>query len=273
MNQSFETFASLFVTDNCQSLLTVPDGSSTYDLPTVPVSPPEDPKTALQTYTNDAFSSDLKVIELINARVEKGPDGTQRLHLIFAGDLSTEIKDWQPPAEYVWTPLETLNNQELLAPLKSKLAIQTKNNRVVPETSNHQLIELARIAATQSVKLPSNQPRDARTLIGAAVLTINGQTHTGSIIETRDKIQTVHAEQLAISKAVAHNHEPIKKLAVYSSDGGIWPCGACLQFLYEFSEDGDPRILVKSDSEPAKTRSLSDLYSHPWPPDLHPRES
>lgn len=270
MPQPFDTVVSLFTTDQDRSLLTTLGDSCAHTLPTATADCPGEARPALEAYIDEELGDDIVVAKLLNADVKRKKDGTRRLSLIFAGDVSTDIGEWNPPNGYEWRPFETLENQWLLKLIKSVFPRQEDYGQVSRKTIDQQLINLAKIAANNSVKLPSDRPRDKRTLIGASVMTTDKYTSTGSIIETRDKIQTVHAEQLAISKAVAKGHAPIEALAIYSSDGNTWPCGACLQFLYEFSADGNPRVIIKSESEPMKIRHLSELYSHPWPPDLHP---
>jgi cytidine deaminase len=71
--------------------------------------------------------------------------------------------------------------------------------------------------------------------VGAALETADGTVLTGCNIENANYSNSVHAEELAISRAVAAGHRSFERIAV-SSDrrDGVTPCGMCRQSLSEF---------------------------------------
>lgn len=85
--------------------------------------------------------------------------------------------------------------------------------------------------------------------VGAALETADGTVFTGSNIENANYSNSVHAEELAISKAVESGHGSFERIAV-SSDrrDGVTPCGMCRQSLSEFCE-ADLRIICDEGDE------------------------
>jgi len=79
--------------------------------------------------------------------------------------------------------------------------------------------------------------------VGAALETVDGSIVTGCNVENANYSNSVHAEELAISKAIADGHRSFERIAV-SSDrrDGVTPCGMCRQSLSEFCEP-DLRII------------------------------
>ncbi len=72
--------------------------------------------------------------------------------------------------------------------------------------------------------------------VGAALLTANGQIYPGANIENVSYGLTVCAERNAVFKAVYEGEREFSAIAVCSSGSGyVYPCGACLQVLAEFS--------------------------------------
>lgn len=71
--------------------------------------------------------------------------------------------------------------------------------------------------------------------VGAAIETADETVFTGCNIENANYSNSVHAEELAISSAVAAGHRSFQRIAV-SSDrrDGVTPCGMCRQTLSEF---------------------------------------
>lgn len=103
--------------------------------------------------------------------------------------------------------------------------------------------------------------------IGTAVRTDSGEVYTGSIIETRDRHQSIHSERLAVFKAVSEGADHITDVAVYVNKPTPRICGSCLHVIYEFSGGCDPAILTKSSLGEIKEQALSDLYPEPWLPE------
>jgi cytidine deaminase len=94
--------------------------------------------------------------------------------------------------------------------------------------------------------------------VGAALETAEGAIFSGSNVENANYSNSVHAEELAISIAVAEGHRSFERIAVSSSPrDGVTPCGACRQSLSEFCDD-DLRIVCEGEDAPA-TYTLGEL--------------
>ncbi|MFQ3319599.1 MAG: cytidine deaminase [Natronomonas sp.] len=87
--------------------------------------------------------------------------------------------------------------------------------------------------------------------VGAALETNDGTVFTGCNVENANFSNSIHAEELALSKAVEAGHRSFERIAV-SSDrrDGVTPCGMCRQSLAEFCDD-DLRIICEGDGEPS----------------------
>lgn len=94
--------------------------------------------------------------------------------------------------------------------------------------------------------------------VGAAVLTADDTVFTGCNIENANYSNSIHAEELALSKAVEAGQRRFDSLAV-SSDrrNDVTPCGMCRQSLSEFC-DSDFRIICEGNQGPI-VYSLGDL--------------
>src|SRR5437763_1672398 len=79
---------------------------------------------------------------------------------------------------------------------------------------------------------------DSKFAVGAAVQRKSGAVVTGSNIENISDGLTICAERIAISSAVAAGQREFVAIAVVAdTTEPIMPCGACRQFLAEFSPD------------------------------------
>jgi cytidine deaminase len=86
--------------------------------------------------------------------------------------------------------------------------------------------------------------------VGAAIETEDGAVYTGCNIENANYSNSVHAEGLALSKAIEAGHRSFTRIAVSSDKrDGITPCGMCRQSLREFCED-DLRIICENEADP-----------------------
>lgn len=82
--------------------------------------------------------------------------------------------------------------------------------------------------------------------VSSAVLGINNKIYTGANIECSSFSLTLCSERVSAAKAISNGVKKFKAIAIYTDkDEFVYPCGACRQFLAEFSEDMDI-ILVKS---------------------------
>jgi len=82
--------------------------------------------------------------------------------------------------------------------------------------------------------------------VGAAVLAEDNQTYPGCNIQTSISGLGVCAERCAIDHAVLHGNKKIKAIAVVVDEKDAEkprPCGACLQYILEFSE-GNVKIIT-----------------------------
>lgn len=93
-----------------------------------------------------------------------------------------------------------------------------------------ELIDIAKLARSRAYARYSNY------LVGAAILGDNGTIYSGCNVENISFGHTICAERVAASKMVSEGCQKIQSVAVVTEDGGT-PCGACLQFLMEFSND------------------------------------
>ncbi|PSQ16213.1 cytidine deaminase [Halobacteriales archaeon QS_8_69_73] len=114
------------------------------------------------------------------------------------------------------------------------------------------LLERARAAVGRSYA-PYSEYR-----VGAALETADGTVYTGCNIENANYSNSVHAEELALSTAVADGHRSFRRVAVSSADrDGVTPCGMCRQSLSEFCE-ADLRVICEGADGPT-TYTLGEL--------------
>lgn len=74
--------------------------------------------------------------------------------------------------------------------------------------------------------------------VGAALLTSDGTTFTGSNVEWVTFSNTIHAEMAAVSAAARERYrgpDALEAIAVVTRDPLSWPCGNCRQCLAEFA--------------------------------------
>jgi cytidine deaminase len=101
------------------------------------------------------------------------------------------------------------------------------------ERDRDELIQAAFDAQKQAYAPYSNFP------VGAAIRTANGKIYKGCNVEIASFGLTNCAERVAAGAAVAAGDREFTAIAVVSRSG-VSPCGACRQFLAEFS----PKMLV-----------------------------
>jgi len=78
----------------------------------------------------------------------------------------------------------------------------------------------------------------SRFQVGAALECDDGTIFTGCNVENAAFGSTICAERTACVKAISEGHKSFKRIAIYA-DSQNWatPCGACRQFLAEFSPE------------------------------------
>jgi len=117
---------------------------------------------------------------------------------------------------------------------------------------DRELLEIAREAVERSYAPYSEY------YVGAALKTDDGSVYTGCNIENANYSNSVHAEELALSKAVEDGHREFEAVAV-SSDrrDGVTPCGMCRQSLSEFCA-ADFRVVCEGE-DGTTTYTLGEL--------------
>ena len=97
--------------------------------------------------------------------------------------------------------------------------------------------------------------------VGAALLGHNQHIYTGCNVENAAYGSTICAERTALTKAISEGCHSFSHLLIISqSTSFIYPCGACLQMLAEFSND---LIIICMNAQlEAKEVSISDLLPY-----------
>ena len=98
--------------------------------------------------------------------------------------------------------------------------------------TDRELVSLAKKASMNAYVPYSRFP------VGAALECTDGEVFTGCNVENAALGSTICAERTACCKAVSEGHRSFKRLAIYA-DSENWPtpCGACRQFLAEFTPE------------------------------------
>ncbi len=101
----------------------------------------------------------------------------------------------------------------------------------------------------------------SRFQVGAALECDDGTVFTGCNIENASFGCTICAERTACVKAVSEGKRSFKRIAIFA-DSENWPtpCGACRQFLSEFSPDIE--ILCSKADGRYVSYKLSQLLPH-----------
>ncbi len=91
------------------------------------------------------------------------------------------------------------------------------------------------IDAACAVRLRAYAPY-SKYLVGAALLTADGEIVVGCNVENVSYGLTICAERVAIGTAVANGQREFTAMVIATANGGT-PCGACRQVLIEFARD------------------------------------
>ncbi len=101
--------------------------------------------------------------------------------------------------------------------------------------------------------------------VGAALLSIDGTVHTGCNVENASLGLTICAERTAVVKAVSSGQRGFSAIAIATSlEDALMPCGACRQFLFEFSPD--LMVVTQGSKGPWLRAQLSDLLPKAFGP-------
>ncbi|MEF8777060.1 MAG: cytidine deaminase [Haloarculaceae archaeon] len=96
--------------------------------------------------------------------------------------------------------------------------------------------------------------------VGAAVETTDGSVYAGCNVEIANYSNSLHAEEIAVGKAVSDGHTAVERVAVSGGTSpGLRPCGACRQTLAEFAADDAVVLSDAGPDEPPLTDRLGDL--------------
>ena len=98
--------------------------------------------------------------------------------------------------------------------------------------TDRELMDIAEQAAKHSYSPYSRFP------VGAALECRDGTVYTGCNVENAALGSTICAERTAAVKAVSEGHTDFSRIAIWGEGRDYcMPCGACRQFLAEFSID------------------------------------
>lgn len=91
--------------------------------------------------------------------------------------------------------------------------------------------------------------------VGAALAGKSGTVYLGCNVENASYGLTICAERIAMGNAVTAGERELLGICI-SSAGGVSPCGACRQFLFEFAPD---LIVLQWDADSDKLVAESSL--------------
>jgi cytidine deaminase len=109
--------------------------------------------------------------------------------------------------------------------------------------------------------------------VGAAVLAENGQIYEGCNVESWVSGLGICAERNAINHAVLHGNRKIEEIAIVMDIGSSnepRPCGACLQYIYDFAENPKVKVVMaKAENgrvlfDTVKVKTLEELLPFPF---------
>jgi cytidine deaminase len=109
--------------------------------------------------------------------------------------------------------------------------------------------------------------------VGAAVLAEDDKIYGGCNVESWISGLGVCAERCAIHHAVLHGNKKVKEIAVVvdaKNKSEIKPCGACLQYISDFAESPEIKIVTakvedgKILFETVKVNRLRELFPQPF---------
>ncbi|WP_290818960.1 cytidine deaminase [Halovivax sp.] len=100
--------------------------------------------------------------------------------------------------------------------------------------------------------------------VGAALEVADGSVYVGCNLENANYSNSLHAEEVAISKAVTAGQRDFVRIAVSSNRrDGVTPCGMCRQTLAEFCDDDLVVVCDEGDGEPPTEYTLGELLPRP----------
>jgi len=96
--------------------------------------------------------------------------------------------------------------------------------------------------------------------VGAAVITKTGKIYKGANVENASYPLTNCAERSALFNAVSDGAKNIEAVAVWTSRGGVFPCGACRQAIFELAPNAD--VIVNKKGGGIMIANIKDLLPY-----------
>lgn len=101
----------------------------------------------------------------------------------------------------------------------------------------------------------------SKYMVGACVRAASGATYGGCNVEFCNYSNTIHAEEGAIAQAIAAGEKRIVAVAVVTQgDEPAWPCGMCLQSLYELG--GANLRVIAGNGKTHEVKLMRELLPH-----------
>ena len=127
------------------------------------------------------------------------------------------------------------------------------------------------MSARRAIPIDGRQHLTFNTAVGAAILTKDGTITAGCNIEDKARSQTVHAENLAVSKALfdGYRNDDFVAIAIVYQERADEPpypaCALCRQWLWENTNENILIIAVDLDGKILHQDTLKNLYPYPYP--------
>jgi cytidine deaminase len=138
---------------------------------------------------------------------------------------------------------------------------------------------MSRIGETETklLEVASASMKNAHVLwgfkVGAAVLGEDGKVYGGCNVESWVSGLGTCAERCAIDHSVLHGNRRIMEIAIVADEHKLEkpiPCGACLQYMHDFAENSELKVLMartergKIRPETVEVKTLGELFPFPY---------
>ena len=126
--------------------------------------------------------------------------------------------------------------------------------------TNEEILELAKKAAENAYCPYSKFP------VGACAVFESGNIYTGCNVENSSYGLSLCAERNALSNAIVNGEKsPLVKIAIYSPQTRLcFPCGACRQWIQEFSKGFNTEIILEDEKFNPKAFCINDMLPYPF---------
>lgn len=104
------------------------------------------------------------------------------------------------------------------------------------------------------------------TKVGCAVLSTDGRVFVGCNVEHRFRSHDIHAEVNSITTMISGGGTAIVAVAIAAERNRFTPCGACMDWIMQFAENGDC-IVIWQGSPNGPVRSLMARELMPFYPE------